>query len=768
MAPDLVGSSPLRKEDRRLLIGAGRYLDDIRRDGMVHLGVIRSREAHARIVKVAASDALASPGVLGVWTAGDLPELIRPLVTAGAERRRPYSMPVLAGAVARYVGEPIGIAVADTAPHLADALAVITVDYEPLPPIASAERGLATAARLHAQWPDNAALVARGAVGDPKTALAGADVVVHETIRHARLAAAPIEPRGVLAYDDPDSGALVVVSSTQNPYRVREAIASVLELPVERVRILVPDVGGGFGPKGAVYPEDVLVAAAARRLGRPVKWVETRREDLTALGQDREQVHDVTIGFARDGRIVGIDATFLADVGAYPLQGDGLTLNTVNHLPGPYRVPAYRNAGTSVVTTKAPNAAYRAAGRPEAVLVMERLMDLGARRLGLDPADVRRRNLVRPDEMPYRPGLTYKDGVSIAYDPGDFPAAFERTLALFGYEDWRRRQKARAQREKRLGIGLGCYVQGTGLGPFEGATVRVDPSGKVYVFIGVTAQGQGHATTLAQIAAEELGAPLDDVQVISGDTTLFPFGMGTGGSRVAANAGPPVARTAREVRQRASRVAAELLECAAADVRIERGRAHVAGMPDRFVSLGRVAQAAVKSKALRGIGEPGLSVCTYFYPETVTWAFGMQAAVVEVDVETFAVRLLKFLVVHDPGRAINPMIVEGQLHGGAAQGIGAGLMEAVVYDDGGQLLTGTFMDYAIPRADDLPPIEVELIEHRSMINELGIKGVGESGPISSAPAIANAIEDALADLAVSICEVPVTPAALFRLVRGGG
>src|SRR3989441_496530 len=642
---------------------------------MVHLGVIRSREAHARIVKVAASDALASPGVLGVWTAGDLPELIRPLVTAGAERRRPYSMPVLAGAVARYVGEPIGIAVADTASHLADALAAITVDYEPLPPIASAERGLATAARLHAQWPDNAALVARGAVGDPKTALADADVVVHETIRHARLAAAPIEPRGVLAYDDPDSGALVVVSSTQNPYRVREAIASVLELPVERVRILVPDVGGGFGPKGAVSPEDVLVAAAARRLGRPVKWVETRREDLTALGQDREQVHDVTIGFARDGRIVGIDATFLADVGAYPAQGDGLTANTVNHLPGPYRVAHYRNAGTSVVTNKAPNAAYRAAGRPEAVLVMERLMDLGARRLGLDPAEIRRRNLVRPDEMPYRPGLTYKDGVPIAYDPGDFPRAFERALA--------------------------------------------------------------------------------------------PYGMGTGGSRVIANAGPAVARTAREVRERAARVAAELLECAPQDVRLEASRAFVAGMPDRAVSLGRLAHAAIKSKALKALGEPGLGACTYFHPETVTWAFGTQAAVVEVDVETCAIRLLAYAIVHDPGRAINPTIVEGQLQGGAAQSIGAGLVEEVVYDAHGQLLTASLMDYAILKADGLPPLPVALEEHPSAINPLGVKGVGESGAIPGAAAIANAVEDAVADLGVVIREVPVTSARLFAALQAG-
>lgn len=764
MTQDLIGASPLRKEDRRLLVGGGRYLDDLRREGVVHLGVVRSTEAHAKVVKVLTADARALPGVLAVWAAADLPEIARPLVSAGADRRRPYTMPVLAAAVARYVGEPIAVVVADTPERLADALAVVTVEYEPLRPVVSAEDGAASPARLH-DWPDNAALVARGEFGDPEAALAGADLVVHETLRHARLAGAPIEPRGVLAYRDGESGGLVVSSSTQNPYRLREAVGAILSLPVEEVRVIVPDVGGGFGPKGGIYPEEILVAAAALRLGRPVKWVETRREDLMALGQDREQVHDIKIGFKRDGTIVGIDGMFLADVGAYPLQGDGLTLNTVNHLPGPYRVPAYRNAGTSIVTTKAPNAAYRAAGRPEAALVMERLVDIGARRLGLDPAEVRRRNLIRPEEMPYRPGLKYKDGVPIAYDPGDFPAAFERGLAMLDYDEWRRRQKTR-QGSQRLGVGLACYAQGTGLGPFEGATVRVDPSGKVYVFIGVTAQGQGHGTTLAQIAAAELGVPLDDVQIVTGDTKLFPFGMGTGGSRVTANAGPAVARTAREVRQRASRVAAELLECAPEDIRVENGRVHVAGSPDRFVTLGRVAQAAVRSKALRGVGEPGLNACTYFYPDTVTWAFGMQAAVVEVDVETFAVRLLKYVVVHDPGRAINPMIVEGQLQGGAAQGIAAGLMEAVVYDGAGQLLTGSFMDYAIPRAGDLPPLEVELIEHRSTINELGIKGVGESGCIPSAAAIANAVEDALAELSITIREVPVTADGLFRLTRG--
>jgi carbon-monoxide dehydrogenase large subunit len=464
------------------------------------------------------------------------------------------------------------------------------------------------------------------------------------------------------------------------------------------------------------------------------------------------------------GRIVALETSFLADVGAYPAQGDGLTLNTVNHLPGPYRVPAYRGSGRSVVTTKTLNAAYRAAGRPEAVFVMERLMDLAARRLGLDPAELRRRNLVRPEEMPYRPGLTYKDGVSVTYDPGDFPAAFERALTLLDYDGWRRRQKAQGAGARRIGLGVACYAQGTGLGPYEGATVRVDPGGKVYVMIGVAAQGQGHATTLAQVAAAELGAAFDDVIVVGGDTERFPIGMGTGGSRVMVNSGPAVAGAAREVRAKAARVAAELLECAVEDVRIEASRAFVAGLPDRAVPLGRLAHVAVKSKALRGTSDPTLNACTYFYPDTVTWAFGVQAAAVEVDIDTGATRLAAYAIVHDPGRAINPAIVEGQLQGGAAQGIAAGLLEEIVYDADGQLLTGSLMDYALPRADVLPPLPVALDEHRSAINPLGVKGVGESGAIGGAAAIANAIEDAVADLGVVIHEIPVTPARLWTLL----
>ncbi|HYB43987.1 MAG TPA: xanthine dehydrogenase family protein, partial [Candidatus Methylomirabilis sp.] len=440
----LIGSSPRRVGDGRLLVGGGRYLDDLRREGTLHLGVVRSPHAHARVIKVHAREALAIPGVVAAWSAADLPEAARPILAGseGAHKGRPFAAPVLAGEVVRYVGEPVAAVVADDPYRLADALERVTVEYEPLPALTTPEAALGSSMRIHESWPDNAAVIARGSVGDPEGALAGADVVVSERFRHARLAAAFIETRGALAQREADSGKLVLWSSTQNPYSIRDAVARIAGIPAEEVRVLTPDVGGGFGPKGAPYPEEALVALAALRLGRPVKYVESRREDFASTGHDREQVHDVRIGFRRDGTIAGIDASFLADVGAYPAQGNGLTLNTVNHLPGPYRVAHYRNTGTSVVTNKTLNMAYRAAGRPEAVFVMERLMDIGARRLGLDPAEIRRRNLVRPAEMPYRSGLTYKDGAAIAYDPGDFPAAFERALALLGYDEWRRRQAA--------------------------------------------------------------------------------------------------------------------------------------------------------------------------------------------------------------------------------------------------------------------------------------------------------------------------------------
>ncbi len=763
----LIGAAVRRKEDLPLLTGRGRFLDDLRLPGMLHLAVVRSPHAHARLAGVSLERARSLPGVVAAYAAADLPELRRPIPPYGQLKMlRDYVQPVLAHDTVRYVGEPVAAVVAESAYLAADAVEAVAVAWEPRPAVTMVDEALAGTVRVHADWPDNVPGLSRVQVGDVEAALAEADLVLTEQFHHPRLAGMPLEPRGVVAYEDPATDTLVVITSTQTTHLIRDAIAEVLDLPVERVRVLAPDVGGGFGAKAQTYAEELLVPAVARRLGRPVKWIETRREHFVATCHDREQVHRVRIGFRRDGTIVGIDGRMRADFGAYPVQSDAVTVNTLNHLCAAYRVRHYRNVCENVVTNKTYAAAYRGAGRPEAAFVMERLLDIAARRLGLDPAEIRRRNLIRPDEMPYRPGLVYKDGVEIVYDPADFPAAFERALALLDYPGLRRRQAAQGEGPRRLGLGLGCYLQGTALGPYEGATVRVDPSGQVWVLVGFSSQGQGHATTFAQICAEELGVPLEAVTVVGADTAVMPYGIGALAIRLAANVGPAVARAAREARQRAAMVAASLLECAVEDVRVADGRLFVTGAPDRGVTLAQVARGAAKSRALAATGQPGINTCAYFYPRTVTWAFGAQAAAVEVDVETGQVRVLRYVAVHDSGRAINPAVVIGQLQGGVAQGLGGALMEELVYDHAGQLQTGSWMDYALPRADDLPELVVEHLDHPSAINELGIKGVGESGAIAPGAVIANAVEDALAPFGVTVRQLPVTPRRIFELLSG--
>jgi carbon-monoxide dehydrogenase large subunit len=465
---------------------------------------------------------------------------------------------------------------------------------------------------------------------------------------------------------------------------------------------------------------------------------------------------------------VALETAFTRDHGAYPTLGEAITLNTINHLPGPYRIPNYRAVGRNVVTHKTFAAAYRGAGRPEAAFVLDRLLDRAARRIGMDPADLRRRNMIRPAEMPCATGLTYRDGAPIVYDPADYGSAFEQALARLDYAGWRREQSRRRGSARPIGIGLSAYVEGTGLGPFEGADVRVDPSGTVFVHVGVSAQGQGHETTLAQICADALAVPLESVVVLGGDTQLVGYGMGTIASRVAAVAGPAVARAAALVAERARLVAAEFFECAPEDVALADGRALVRGVPDRTVMLSVVARAAARSPVLSRLGSPGLSACAFFYPATVTWAFGVQGVVVEVDLDVCDVSVLRCVALHDCGRPVNPMIVEGQLHGGIAQGIGAALGEELRYDDGGQLVTGTLVEYPLPRADQVPAMEVAHLDFPSVVNPLGIKGVGESGIIAPAAAIANAVEDALADYAVEVDRVPLTPARVFELLAACG
>jgi len=764
-----ISGRPLRrKEDGRLLRGGARYLDDLTRPALFHLGVVRSPHAHARVKSVDASPALRLAGVTAVLTLADLPALtaatVPPLI---AERHfPPYRHPILAGDRVRHVGEAVAIVLASSAYSAADAVAAVIVEYEPLPAVTRVAEALAAdAQRVHDEWPSNLCSRTVGGFGDAQAGLASADVVVEGRFKYPRVAGAPVETRGVIAEPSATAPLLTVWTSTQVPFAVRSAVASVLGLAEAHVRVIVPDVGGGFGIKGHVYPEEILVAAVARHVGRPVKWVETRREHLMTAGADRDQVHHARLGLMRDGTIVGLETEFTRDHGIAPTLGEAITQNTINHLPGPYRVRNYRGVGLNVVTHKTFAAAYRGAGRPEAALVLDRLLDRAARRLSMDPAELRLRNMIRVEEMPFVTGLTYRDGVPITYDRADYPAAFERMLARLGYAEQRAEQARRRDGLRPIGVGLSAYVEGTGIGPFEGADITVDPSGQVFVRIGVSAQGQGHETSLAQVCADHLGVGVDDVVVVGGDTQAIGYGMGTIASRVAAVAGPAVARAACEVAEKAKRVAADMLECAPEDLLLAGGRLHVKGVPDRGVRLAEVARAAVRSKTLRDVG-PGLNACAFFYPDSVTWAFGAQGVVVEVDVETCAVRLLRHVAVHDCGVPINPMIVEGQLHGGMVQGVGSALLEALVHDDTGQLLTGTFMEYALPRAADVPALEVESVDFPSTVNPLGIKGVGESGIIPVAAAIANAVEDALAARGVEVEEVPLSAGRVFSLLRG--
>ncbi|MBI4638367.1 MAG: xanthine dehydrogenase family protein [Candidatus Rokubacteria bacterium] len=762
-----IGVSLKRKEDRRFLTGHGCYLDDLRLPGLLHAAIVRSPHAHARVERVDAAAAREMPGVVAVLTIDDLPECegaVPPLVAAPALRA--YRHGALAGASVRHAGEAVAVVVADDPYRAADGVEAVAVAYTVLPAAASVAAALApNGPRVFADWPDNVVGPASGQVGDLERGFAEANVVIEGRFAYPRVGGMPIEPRGVLALPAAPDGTFTVWTSTQVPFAVRASVAAVLGKAEERVRVLAPDVGGGFGIKGHAYPEDVLIPAVARRLGRPVKWVETRREHFLAAAPDRDQEHVARLGVREDGTITALETAFTRDHGAYPTLGDVIALNTINHLPGPYRILHYRGVATNVVTHKTFTGAYRGAGRPEAAFVLDRLLDRAARRLGIDPAELRLRNLIRPGEMPYRTGLTYRDDAPIVYDPADYAAAFEQVLTRLGWDEWRTEQKRRRGGARPIGLGVSAYVEGTGIGPFEGADVRVDPSGAVYVLIGVSSQGQAHETTLAQICAAELGVDVERVVVRGGDTTLLPYGMGTIASRVAAVAGPAVARTSREVARKARLVAAELLECAPEDVVLEGGRAHVVGVRERGADLGRLARASLRSRALAREGGPGLHACAFFHPATVTWAFGAQACALEVDTDTGAVRLLRYAAVHDCGRPINPTVVEGQLHGGIVQGIGSALSEELIFDDGGQLLTGTLMEYGLPRADDVPPLDVVSLDHPSMLNELGIKGVGESGIISPAAVIAGAVEDALADGGVDITRVPLTPARVWEALR---
>jgi len=751
-----VGRSLRRREDERLLRGKGRYVADVSLPGQLHAVFVRSPFAHAAIGGIDTSAALTLPGVVAVLTAADVPPGPLPpflwdtppekLVSALRPHLRPCHPPLLAER-ALYAGQAVAVVVAESRYVAEDAAELLEVDYDPLPAVATLERALAADAPVVQEgWEDNVAVRFVVAKGDVEAALADAALVVRERFSVQRQAGIPMETRGAVAIWEPDGDGLTLWSATQNSHPLRRAMSRVSGVDQERIRVIAPDVGGGFGIKGVLYPEDLLVGLLAMRLGRPVKWIEDRLEHMQSAVHAREQVHELELGLDAEGRITAMRDHVLVDTGAYNPLGLVIPYNTIAHLMGPYRVPSFEATAEGVLTTKTPTAPYRGAGRPEAVFAVERSLDLAARRLGIDPVELRLRNLVRPEEMSYDVGILYRDGEPLVLDGGDYPAVLDRAAELAGWDDLELRE-----RDGRLvGRGVGVYVEGTGIGPFEGALVEVGDDGRVSVRTGACTQGQGHATVFAQVCADHLGVDADAVDVVTGDTFGLEKGWGTVASRSAVVAGNAVAQAAGTVRDQALRVAGELLEIAAADLTVTAGRVVPRGAPDRGLGLGEVARVA------REHGSPLVST-HYFEPATVTWSSGAHAAVVAVDPETGEVELLRYVVVHDCGREINPMIVDGQVRGGVAQGIGGALYEEVLYDEEGQLLNGTLADYLVPTAEEVPVIEVDRWETPSPLNALGLRGVGEGGAIVPPAAIANAVEDALSRLGAVVRRTPLTP-----------
>ncbi len=775
MGASYFGASVARREDGRFLTGASRYVADITVPGLLQVAFLRSTHGHARIRSIDCAPAERMPGVVAVYTFERLVRWMKPLPLFGAvPPRLAESVEIrleqapqypLARDTVRHVGEIVAMVVAEDRQRAEDAVEAIVVDYEPLPPVVDMLAASEPSAPLiHPEWGDNVAVAFEQTIGDPDRALRDADVRVKERFRVQRYVGMPIEPRGVVAVHDRGRGTMTTWNATQVPHFVQQALAGVLEVPVHKVRVIAPDVGGGFGTKASGYAEDYLIPLAARELGRPVAWVEDRREHFAASAHARHQVHEIEIGATRDGTIVGIRDRIRVDLGAYNVWGIVLPYNTVAHLLGPYAVRNLHVDVTAVVTNKTPNAPYRGAGRPEVVFVVERAVDCLARELGIDPAEIRRRNFVRPEQMPYDLGIPYRDGNPLVYDGGDFPATLEQALAAAGYDQFRAEQARLREQGIYRGIGMAGYVEGTGIGPYESASIRVDLTGRVVVATGAASQGQGHETTFAQVAADALGVPLDWVTVIGGDTDAVPFGVGTYASRGAVAAGSSIAVAAAEVREKLLAAAARLLEADPTDVVIEDGQVGIRGVADSQMPLGRLVQACLPTFAAPGVAPPRFEASAYHHLPTVTYTNAVHVAQVEVDPETGLATILRYVVAHDCGRVINPPIVDGQIHGGVAQGIGGALFEELVFDENAQLLTGSFMDYLVPTAMEVPSIETVHLETPSPRNPLGIKGVGEGGAISPPAAVANAIEDALAPFGIRITETPVGPSQLVTLL----
>jgi carbon-monoxide dehydrogenase large subunit len=779
MTTRFFGAPIRRNEDKRLLTGQALFIDDVEFPGMLHASFLRSQVAHAKVKRIDVSQALKRPGVIAVYTADDYgtfcqpgPLLVPPPPIPGIVFNLRTHMPLAKDKV-RYAGEPLAVVVAESRYIGEDALDDILVELENLPAVVDLEGALENgSASVHDDLGSNVASQLRQSKGDYRNAAAKADLVLKRRFRYEHGISSPIETRGVVAQWNARGQQLTVWDTTQAPVFVRNGLAAQLGLGERQVRVIAPFVGGGFGPKIMMfYPEELALPWISMRLNRPIKWIEDRLEHFVATTHERGQIHDAEIAISGDGRILGVKDVFLHDTGAYNPYGLTVPINSQCTLLGPYVIPSYDSTFTAVFTNLPIVTPYRGAGRQHGVFVIERLLDLAARELNIDPAEIRRRNLIPPDAFPFNNEIIYQDFQPLVYDSGNYEPVLDKALELVGYDKFIRKEQPKLRAQGRcVGISVACYVEGTGIGPYEGAKVQVQANGKVSVATGIGTQGQGHFTSFAQIAADQLGVDVTEVDVVTGDTDQFYWGAGTFASRGAVVAGNAVNEASRAVRKKALKLASDAFECSEDDLVIADGKVSIVGIPEKFIRLGELAQRANPMRgAVKPGTEPGLESTQYFGPPSGATANGVHAMIVEIDPLTFELKILKYVVVHDCGTVINPMILAGQIHGGVAQGIGNAFYEKLSFDDQGQLLNASLADYLLPTALEVPRMELDHTTTPSPLNPLGIKGAGEAGAIPVGPLFAQAIEDAL-DLTskkIELLEIPLSPSRLFDIIRKG-
>jgi aerobic carbon-monoxide dehydrogenase large subunit len=761
----LVGARVKRREDPRLIRGLGQYVDDVNLPNTLHVAILRSPCAHAKIKNLDAEAARQLRGVIAVVTGSEIKDQVGTLpVSGGNETLRVPKHYVLAVDKVCYVGEGVAAVVAEDRYTARDALDLIQVEYEPLPVVIDPEKALAPGGPvIHSEWPDNVAFRSEQKQGNLTKAFKEADKVVRQRLVHQRLAPIAVEPRGVVAHYLSSDKELTVWSSTQIPHMLRTNLAQMLKLPENEVRVIAPEVGGGFGSKLNVYAEEGLLGYLALKLNRPVKWIEGRRENIQVTIHGRGQVGEVEAAVKKDGTILGLRYKVIADIGAYhQLNTPAIPPFTGLMLSGGYKIPAISMELTAVFTNKMSTDAYRGAGRPEATYVIERMVDRIAQELKIDPVKVRRKNFPKPAEFPF------KTATGLVYDSGNYELALSKALRLAGYEKLRRDQKRLRNQGRYLGIGLSTYVEICAMGPkgmWEYGKVEVEPNGKVKVLSGSSPHGQGQETSFAQIVADELGVELDDITVVHGDTATVPKGIGTFGSRATAVGGTAIYQSAQKVKEKAREIASHLLEVDPDDLNFAEGRFSVKGVPKQGLTIQQLAQSAQVAKNLPKGMEPGLTADSQFEPSNFTFPFGTHICVVEVDPQTGKIEIKKYVAVDDCGKVINPLLVDGQIQGGIVQGMGQALFEEVIYDENGQLLTSSLMNYALPRGANLPRLNLTRTETPTPVNPLGIKGIGEAGTIGSTPAVVNAVVDALAPFGVTNIDMPLTPQKIWSMCQ---